>query len=215
MKEYIIYLHRNKINGKVYIGQTCRKPERRYGAEGIYYKKCKRFYSAIQHYGWDNFEHIILKTGLTKEQADEYEKFYIIEYKSSEPEYGYNLLEGGSNLSNYWDKIENREKQSKDKKIYINEHPEVLEKMIKHSHTAEINEQKSILMKQRYANQENSLYAINEKRKNQVECVESGEVFPSITTAAQAKNISAGCISMAISGKRKIAGGYHWRKIIA
>ena len=30
MKKYTIYIHKNKINGKVYIGQTSQKPEKRW-----------------------------------------------------------------------------------------------------------------------------------------------------------------------------------------
>lgn len=56
-----IYIHKNKENGKVYIGQTKRDPERRWSKEGKYYRNCKRFYSAILKYGWDGFEHEILK----------------------------------------------------------------------------------------------------------------------------------------------------------
>lgn len=29
MNNYTIYMHRNKINGKVYIGQTCQNPKKR------------------------------------------------------------------------------------------------------------------------------------------------------------------------------------------
>lgn len=31
MSDFTIYMHRNKINNKVYIGQTCQAPEKRWG----------------------------------------------------------------------------------------------------------------------------------------------------------------------------------------
>ena len=40
------------------------EPEKRWGANGCNYKSSPHFYSAIQKYGWDNFEHNILFTGL-------------------------------------------------------------------------------------------------------------------------------------------------------
>lgn len=66
---YTVYQHKNKINGKIYIGITMQKPEVRWGKNGNNYKSSPHFYSAIQKYGWDNFEHNILFTGLTKEEA--------------------------------------------------------------------------------------------------------------------------------------------------
>ena len=66
-KKYIIYMHKNKINGKMYIGQTCQTLEQRSQANGGHYKSCSLFYKAIQKYGWNNFEHIILKENLTLE----------------------------------------------------------------------------------------------------------------------------------------------------
>lgn len=51
---YTIYMHRNKINGKSYIGQTFQKPEERW-KNGAGYKSCTYFYAAIQKYGWNNF----------------------------------------------------------------------------------------------------------------------------------------------------------------
>lgn len=56
---YCVYAHINKVNGKIYIGQTCRKPEYRWN-DGKGYKECTYFYNAIEKYGWDNFDHEIL-----------------------------------------------------------------------------------------------------------------------------------------------------------
>lgn len=92
---YTIYAHINKINQKVYIGQTNqKKPEYRWGKEGQGYKR-QTFYKAIKKYGWDNFEHIILETDLTQEEANEKEQYYI-EYFNSQKN-GYNETDGGKN----------------------------------------------------------------------------------------------------------------------
>ena len=94
MKKYIIYIHKNKINNKVYIGQTSETLERRSrGGKG--YKGCSYFYNAIEEYGWDNFEHFILEQNLTSDEADAKERFWINAFDSTNPEKGYNLLPGG------------------------------------------------------------------------------------------------------------------------
>ena len=95
INKYVIYAHRNKINNKYYIGQTCQKPECRWGKEGNNYKNQPKFYAAILKYGWDNFEHIILDINLNQEQANEREKYYIIFYDSLNN--GYNATDGGKN----------------------------------------------------------------------------------------------------------------------
>ena len=96
MNTYTIYMHKNKINGKIYIGQTCQKPEYRWN-HGEGYKQCSAFYAAIQKYGWDNFEHIILKENLSCEEANIEEQKLIKEYKSNEKQFGYNIQQGGNN----------------------------------------------------------------------------------------------------------------------
>lgn len=90
---YCIYIHKNKINGKIYVGQTCQDPERRW-RKGEGYKDSPRFYNAIRKYGWDNFEHIILEKNLTFEKANENERKWISTYKSNEEEFGYNITPG-------------------------------------------------------------------------------------------------------------------------
>lgn len=69
--KYKVYVHVNKINGKIYIGQTCNSLSVRAGRKsGIGYKHSTHFYNAIQKYGWENFEHIILIDGLSLEMAN-------------------------------------------------------------------------------------------------------------------------------------------------
>ena len=101
MKDYLIYRHVNKINGKSYIGQTCNL-KRRIGKDGSGYltKNSKgeyrqiAFANAILKYGWNNFETEILIENLTIEEANFYEEKYIEEYKTCNPNYGYNIRKG-------------------------------------------------------------------------------------------------------------------------
>lgn len=91
-QDYFVYKHVNKINGKCYIGITCSsKPELRW-KNGLGYKS-QIFYRAIEKYGWDNFDHIIIHKNLTKEQAICQEIFWIKLYKSEN--ISYNITDGG------------------------------------------------------------------------------------------------------------------------
>lgn len=95
-RNYKIYMHKNKINGKVYIGQTYQDLEKRFGCNGAGYKQCTAFYHAIQKYGWYNFDHILLEEGInTKEDANERERHYIKLYDSTDNSKGYNIQLGG------------------------------------------------------------------------------------------------------------------------
>ena len=92
MKKYYVYKH-IAPNGKIYIGQTCKKPNDRW-RNGNGYKN-QVFYRAIKKYGWDNFKHEILFEKLTKEEADQKEIELISYYDSANPEKGYNVALGG------------------------------------------------------------------------------------------------------------------------
>lgn len=92
---YTIYAHVNKQNGKMYIGQTKAEDLTRRWTGGCGYKGCKYFYSAIQKYGWDGFDHVILQTGLTADEVNEYERAYISFFETNTSERGYNIQEGG------------------------------------------------------------------------------------------------------------------------
>jgi group I intron endonuclease len=101
---WCIYKHTNKINGKVYIGQTCQNPKDRW-QNGKGYENNIYFYNAIKKYGWqDGFTHEIIEDNIeTQELANEREIYYIEFYNSYED--GYNLTKGGNNAEHRGDKI--------------------------------------------------------------------------------------------------------------
>ena len=106
-RKYCVYIHTNKINNKVYIGQTGKSLNDRWRKDGSGYLQKRKngvyyqplFARAIQKYGWDNFEHIIFAECLTKSKACHIEKLLIALYKSNNSTYGYNLSSGGESGS--------------------------------------------------------------------------------------------------------------------
>lgn len=79
---------------KYYVGITCQKVNERW-RNGKGYKGSPYFYHAIQKYGWDNFQHEIIASNLTEEEAKNFEKLLIKKLKSNDAKYGYNITEGG------------------------------------------------------------------------------------------------------------------------
>lgn len=117
----LIYLHRNKINNKCYVGRSChiKNPNNRW-QNGKGYKR-QPFYDDIVKYGWDNFEHIILENDIPDEDVDKREKYWIAYYHSDNPEFGYNARTSGGSVS-----AETRIRMSQ---AYYRRSPEVKEKM--------------------------------------------------------------------------------------
>lgn len=91
---FCVYAHINKTDGKRYIGITSQRPAARWH-KGSNYVGNEYFSRAIQKYGWDNFDHIILADGLDKETAEALERQYIREYDTCDRSKGYNILPGG------------------------------------------------------------------------------------------------------------------------
>lgn len=95
-RKYKVYVYTNKINGKKYVGQTCRTLKERAGKNGRLYNQCKIFSYAIQKYGWDNFEPRIAFDMLTREEANRIERYLIKILRTQDHKYGYNIDAGGS-----------------------------------------------------------------------------------------------------------------------
>lgn len=87
---YSVYIHKFP-NDKVYVGLTKLKPSKRW-SNGNGYKR-QYVYNAIEKYGWDNIEHIIVKEHLSAEEACNLEQELIEQYNSIRN--GYNCSPGG------------------------------------------------------------------------------------------------------------------------
>lgn len=87
--KYSVYIHNNKINNKSYVGITCLDVNQRW-QNGMGYKDNDMFFEDILKYGWDNFNHTILHTGLAKKEALEFESLYIDKFNTTDKNFGYN-----------------------------------------------------------------------------------------------------------------------------
>ena len=113
-QKYIVYCHTNKLNGKKYIGITSQTTAERWGRHGEKYR-VGIFKKAIEKYGWDNFDHEILYSGLSESDAKEKEKELIAKYETLGHK-GYNLTEGGDGVGKYKFSDASRAKMSKSAK---------------------------------------------------------------------------------------------------
>lgn len=104
----IIYLIRNKINGKRYVGKTIHPLWKRWSGHKGSAKKGSMLpiHCALRKYGVENFEVLALYTpepgsAITEEQLLEVEISYIKLMRSNQREFGYNITLGGGGISGY------------------------------------------------------------------------------------------------------------------
>ena len=224
---YTVYMH-IVPNGKVYIGITKQNPIKRW-LHGKGYQKQDYFYKAILKYGWDNIEHKILFTELSKEEAEQKEIELIRQYKSNQREFGYNIENGGRANKMSEETIEKIRKANTGKR-----------------HTEETCKKQSELQKARWQDEayrkdqiekrlgkpawNKGIETSQETKEKQRQAklgkyvgdnhwnskkiinLDTGEIYNSIGLVAKELNIKNGShIVDVCKGKRKIAYGFHWK----
>lgn len=105
---YNVYMHTNKTNGKKYIGITCQNPNRRWQNGKGY--RTQYFYKAIVKYGWENFEHKVIYTNISRENACAIEKELIETHRTNEKTFGYNITNGGEDSICYYNELHSTKK---------------------------------------------------------------------------------------------------------
>ena len=92
-KKWCVYVHISPSN-KYYVGITSQRVQDRW-KNGNGYDYNSYFTRAIKKYGWNNFQHEVIASNLTENEAKNFEKLLIKKLKSNNREFGYNLTEGG------------------------------------------------------------------------------------------------------------------------
>ena len=191
-------------NGKVYIGITSRRPKARWVC-GNGYIKNEHFYRAIQKYGWENIEHIIVEQNLPKKDAAELEIKLIKEYKSNDYKFGYNMSSGGEfGGSGVIVSQETRAKLSQKRKG--RKLPEYVKNKISESlkgHYISEETKKKISQSLKVKNMNG-----NEKP---VYCFETDKTYRSLSDAGKELNIKPCYISSVCKGKNKTVKGLHFK----
>lgn len=197
---YFFYAHINKVNGKVYVGETKQNPPSKRWKNGKNYKSNKYFTRSIEKYGWENFEHIILEEcDCTAQEMKEIEQYWIEHYDSRNPSKGYNIAPGG------YDGLPPLAlKKAKEWKLL---HPEMLIQNVSAMHKWQQKHSCEIR-----AMRQSNIKKATTARKRPVECVETGIIYESASDAARKINgVSQSKICQVCNGKRNICGGFHWR----
>lgn len=180
---FTVYKHTSP-SGKVYIGITQQRPEDRWQG-GLGYRRNPHFFRAILQYGWDNFKHEILATGLTKEAACAAEVALIASHRSTDKARGYNLTTGGECFKHSSESIQLMSQRRKGKGCQPKSE-ETRQKMKEH-HAGGAEAQPVI-------------------------CLDTGIIYTSINDAARDTGVDKGPISRCCRGVKhyNTAGGLRW-----
>ena len=225
---YCVYCHTSPSNKK-YVGIS-NNPEKRWN-HGKGYIKNYLFYRAIEKYGWDNFKHEILYDNLSIDEAGQIEKRLINEWNLLDPNYGYNLREGGNggfsqysrylmsksrkgnqNSKNQFHSLENRKQISESLKKYYREHP-----------VPKLNTTDNLLVQQiierrkqkTHQNRSKATSGANNPSAKAIRQLDLDgniiEEFAYATLAAKKFNLDLSAIIKCCRGKQKTCGGYKWQ----
>ena len=208
-----IYLIRNKVNNKIYIGQTINSFDKRY--KGGLYNATSNIHlkNSIDKYGIENFEiNKQFDVAYSKEELDGLEDMYIKMYKTYINDYGYNKKFGGANGKlnqealnkisgenhyNYGKKLSEETKQ----KIRENHADNKGEKC--YWYGKKLSEEHRANLSKNHAD----VKGANNGHAKKVRCITTNKIFDTVTEAQLFYEIkSASNISSCCRGNRKTAG---------
>ena len=226
-KKWCVYIHTCLINQKSYVGITSKKPEYRWGINGIGYKK-QAFYNAIQKYGWDNFKHTIIDSNLTEKEAKELEIYLIDKLQTHIYKNGYNISLGGDGYlgvdnNGINNPMYGKHHTEESKRKISEKNKGRISPMLGKHHTEESKRKMSNHKRTSISGENNYWY--NKRNEAMIEAavkknsipvcqfdinMELVQIYPSIMQAERNTGVLHNHISQCCKYKQKTAGGFIW-----
>lgn len=214
-KEYnfsCIYLWTNLVNGKKYVGQTTcfhrRMKTYRYTYPNAYMEH------AVKKHGIDNFDITILERDVPLDKLDEREQYWLDYYQSYDTDKGYNICKIASTTEG----VTHTEEWCKEHSEWLKDKWATDEEYRKFWHD-KMSGENNYFYGKHFSGELNPMYGKHHSQTTKdkmskaigksVRCVETGDVYTSITRAAQAIGVTRCVVSEALH-KGYRAGGYHW-----
>lgn len=202
-RHYSVYVHTSP-SGKYYVGMTGQDVKSRWHG-GAGYRGQIYFYHAIQKYGWDNFEHEVVASHLTKEEAANFEKLLIRELKQNDPQFGYNITDGGEGHTGI---------SGEKNPMWGKHHTEEARKKIAEAglgkkawnkgqhHTDEVKQKMQQVWKDTH---------VKNAKCRKVQCIETGEIFDQAAEATNHYGLNKCAVANAAASGSTTTNGYHWK----
>lgn len=196
---WTVYVHINKVNQKAYVGITSKKNPNHRWSNGRGYWQNPLFFAAINKYGWDGFDHIVIRNDLSEQEAKQMEKDLIECWRTQDREFGYNMTSGGGGTPNYRPSEETRKKLSEARR--------------RENLSEETLRRRSEGLRGRKFSEEHKKRISHSLSRPIFMFTKDGDFireFPSAKVAETELGISHSHISQCCTGKRMTTGGYKW-----
>jgi len=191
----IIYKVTNKINGKIYIGQTIHSMEDRWTQHCSEKSCCRRLKHSILKYGKDNFIIEQIDSAKSLEELNKKEEYWIKELNSLVPN-GYNLIQGGNNRQPSEETLKKRSDSMKGKNTY--------KKTEEHKQKISQN-RKGVKLNPK--SEKKRLEKLREKHCRSIIDCSTGQEYFSIKEAANKLQLNTANISQNLNGTNSICAG--------
>lgn len=221
---YYIYLIRNQVNNKVYIGKR-KCPSNKIPQSDNYMGSGKILKSAIKKYGIEVFEKQILVENVTNiDLINSLEREFIAKFESTNRSKGYNRTNGGhttrffseEEMEAYRDKFRNKiPSEETRKKLSEKVNIEVVNKNLEkaRSQFKKLIESgwRPILSKEDQEKRLDICKRMQESNQKKILCITTNTIYQSMSEAAEKTNSSISKISLCCSGKRNKTNNLQWQ----